>query len=63
MPTYEATITVDAKILGQREPVTTNRQVPLSLEPASGSDGNGVLRLRDLLVQIVWQEVQDFTER
>jgi hypothetical protein len=59
----EATITVDARVLGQRTSLITNRQVPLSLEPAAGREGNGVLRLRDLLAQIVRQEVQGFTQR
>jgi hypothetical protein len=63
MPTHEATITVDAKVLGQRKPLVTDRRVPLSLEPAAGTDGHGVLRLHDLLAQIVRQEVHAFTQR
>lgn len=63
MPSYETTISVDARVIGQRKPLIANRQVPLSMEPAAGSATGGVLRLRDLLTQIIRQEVRAFTER
>src|SRR5580700_9831816 len=57
----DAVITVSARVAGQRKPLLTNQQVPLSGLPTGESDG--VLRLRDLLAHIVRQEVHAFQQR
>ena len=57
-------ITVEAKVVGRRQPLVSGWRVPLP-EPPAGEDarGDGALRLRDLLAAIVRQEVAGFRQR
>ncbi len=59
-----ATITVEAKVLGQRRPLVSDWRVPLPSAPdGDDRDGDGALRLRDLLAGVVRQEVALFRGR
>jgi hypothetical protein len=58
----EAVITVEARVAGQRKPLVAGRKVSLALPPAGGSGGEA-LRLRDVLTQVVQQEVRAFSQR
>ena len=59
----EAVITVEARVVGQRKPLITGRQVSLAVPPSGGSSEGAELRLRDVLTQVVRQEVAAFTQR
>jgi hypothetical protein len=58
----ETVITVEARVAGQRKPLVAGRKVALAMPPAGGSGGEA-LRLRDVLTQVVQQEVRAFTQR
>jgi len=57
-------ITVEAKVVGRRQPVMSGWRVPLPA-PSAGDDarGDGALRLRELLAIIIRQEVTGFRQR
>lgn len=53
------TITVEAKVVGQRRPVFTDWRVPLPPD----ADGRRPLTLRDLITVVVSNEVEAFKQR
>jgi hypothetical protein len=57
------TITVEARVVGQRRPLISGRQVALPQPPSPASSGHDSLRLRDILTLVVRQEVQAFHSR
>jgi len=59
-----ATITVEAKVVGRRQPVVSGWRVPFPTAPEGGNTGeSGDLRLRDLLATVVRQETLLFQQR
>lgn len=59
------TITVEARVMGQRRPLVEGWAVPLPARTIEddGSGGAGALRLRDLLGHVVRQEVRAYRGR
>jgi hypothetical protein len=53
------TVTIAAKVVGQKKPVFTDWRIPLPPE----QDGSRPLTLRDLITLIVVKEVSDFQQR
>jgi len=59
-----ATITVEAKVVGQRQPVVSGWRVPFPTQSeGAGTGESGGPRLRDLLAVIVRQETLLFQQR
>ena len=59
-----SSITVEAKVAGQRRPAIDGWRVPLPAPPAGESHGAGdALTLRDLLATVVRQDVLAFRQR
>jgi hypothetical protein len=62
MPEHSMAITVEARVVGRRKPEFTNRRVILA-QPPSQPGGGDMLRLRELLAQVVRDEVTAFEQR
>ena len=53
------TLTVSAKVVGQKKPVFSDWHIPIPPQP----DGSSPLRLRDIISLIVTKEVEAFKQR